>query len=152
MQREQKTSIQDIMQWFHVPLDVAAQKLGICTATIKRTCRQHGIRSWPFRKLRAFRKRKAIIDKGGRLTPSDKSMMDNCMHFLQEVCTEVLVKQPWANEASPSLVPAPSTPVINRYQREIPCSAMHVSSLYQSPATLIDAQIRCTVLSSFMPL
>ena len=37
---------------FDKPLCDVAHELGVCLTFIKKTCRQHGIMRWPFRKVR----------------------------------------------------------------------------------------------------
>ena len=41
----------EIQQHFHLPLEEAAKALGICASVLKRSCRQHGIKRWPYRKV-----------------------------------------------------------------------------------------------------
>jgi len=41
-----------LKKYFHVPLNVAAQKIGVCTTALKQACRKIGIKSWPHRMLK----------------------------------------------------------------------------------------------------
>lgn len=45
---------QEIAPWLHVPLPYAARKIGVCTAILKRACRELGIKRWPYRKVTAL--------------------------------------------------------------------------------------------------
>lgn len=44
-----------LSQRFDKPLDQVAQELGVCLTFLKKACREHGIKRWPFRKIRAQR-------------------------------------------------------------------------------------------------
>lgn len=42
-----------VAETFKLPIVEASAKLGICSATLKRICKEHGIPRWPFRKVSA---------------------------------------------------------------------------------------------------
>ena len=46
-----KLTLADLQGQFGVGLKEAAQSLGVCTTTLKRACRRHGIQRWPRRAL-----------------------------------------------------------------------------------------------------
>ncbi|EFC38340.1 predicted protein [Naegleria gruberi] len=48
---------EQIQQYFHLPLEEAAIKLGCCSSVLKRTCRQLGIKRWPYRRMKSLSKR-----------------------------------------------------------------------------------------------
>ncbi|KAG5176510.1 RWP-RK domain-containing protein [Tribonema minus] len=41
---------------FHLPIVDAAHKLGMCVTALKKICRQHGIKRWPFRQVQSLQK------------------------------------------------------------------------------------------------
>lgn len=54
--RERKggTSIFELAQFFHFPINEAAKQLKICPTVLKKICRRHGLRRWPHRKLQSI--------------------------------------------------------------------------------------------------
>lgn len=54
MQRERtgKLTLRDLAGYFHLPLEIAAEKLNLCPTVIKRICRRDGLKRWPHRKVR----------------------------------------------------------------------------------------------------
>jgi len=42
---------------FHLPMAVVAKKFDVCLTFFKKICRQHGIKRWPYRKLRSLEKK-----------------------------------------------------------------------------------------------
>jgi len=58
---------------FDKPLCDVAKELGVCMTFIKKACRKHGIKRWPFRKVQAIRNRQERIrvkDPAGVQTPT----------------------------------------------------------------------------------
>lgn len=47
-----QTSIQEIARFFHMPINQAGGRLGICPTVLKKICRKHGLSRWPHRKVR----------------------------------------------------------------------------------------------------
>ena len=47
-------SLEELSECMHMPLKMVAQEKGICLTTLKKACRMHGIKRWPFRKLRSI--------------------------------------------------------------------------------------------------
>ena len=54
MQRDRKgqTSIHQLSDYFHLPINVAGRELSICPTVLKKICRRHGLQRWPHRKVR----------------------------------------------------------------------------------------------------
>mmetsp|Transcript_25462 Transcript_25462/g.41908 ORF Transcript_25462/g.41908 Transcript_25462/m.41908 type:complete len:507 (+) Transcript_25462:223-1743(+) len=62
--KEKHVNLEDLVRHFSMPLEKAAKQLGVCPTTLKKLCRQNGIRRWPCRKLRREAK--------NRFQPSDQ--------------------------------------------------------------------------------
>jgi len=50
-------SYEDLEKHFDQPLVEVARKFDVCTTFFKKVCRQHGIKRWPFRKLKSLQRK-----------------------------------------------------------------------------------------------
>ncbi|KAG6616177.1 RWP-RK domain [Phytophthora cinnamomi] len=53
--------VEQLQAVYHLPLKMAAERLGICEAALKRICRRNHIRKWPYRQLSSVRRRIAEL-------------------------------------------------------------------------------------------
>ncbi|KAH3766282.1 hypothetical protein Pelo_1876 [Pelomyxa schiedti] len=44
----------DLRNYFHLPIQVVAGELGVCTTMLKQLCRKNGIQRWPYRKIQSL--------------------------------------------------------------------------------------------------
>jgi len=58
-----------LAQTFHMPIQGAARQLGVGPTTLKKICRAHGIRRWPYRTVRAQRNRAERLRADGVCAP-----------------------------------------------------------------------------------
>jgi hypothetical protein len=63
-------SLADLQSQFGVGLKEAAAALGICTTTLKRACRRHGIQRWPRRALQKVSKALDEMERRGNMPNS----------------------------------------------------------------------------------
>lgn len=56
MQRERtrKLKLRDFIDYFGLPIGEASQKLSLCPTVVKKICRKHGVKRWPYRKVSAL--------------------------------------------------------------------------------------------------
>ena len=50
-QRVKNLTLDDLLPYFEMPIEEAAEKLGCCSSALKRRTRKLGIKRWPYRKL-----------------------------------------------------------------------------------------------------
>eukprot|EP00961_Rhodomonas_salina_P239919 3241196-Rhodomonas_salina.1 len=48
------------MKLFHLPLDEAAEAIGICSTALKNVCRKLGVSRWPYRRVRRSERKREI--------------------------------------------------------------------------------------------
>jgi len=54
----------DVLQnHFHLPMAQVAKKFDVCLTFFKKICRQHGIKRWPYRKLKSLEKKIVTIQE-----------------------------------------------------------------------------------------
>jgi len=82
--------LQNISKFFASPLSKAAQELGTCPATLKRTCRHLGIKRWPYRLMRAVERKQKLLRAGQHLTPTDLMSLRKSEKELIEFRTSIL--------------------------------------------------------------
>ena len=74
-------SLRTISPFFHLPLEEAAEKLGLCRTALKNACRKCGIGRWPFRASGGRVRR----DSFSSLAPSPAQMPDQSTHVVDAV-------------------------------------------------------------------
>ncbi|PKA55621.1 Protein RKD5 [Apostasia shenzhenica] len=63
-ERTGKLHIEDLANYFHLPIAEAARELRICSTALKKICRRHGMARWPHRKV--YPSLSSKIDTDGR--------------------------------------------------------------------------------------
>jgi hypothetical protein len=51
----QAIGMTEVSKHFHLPEKQVAKELGICLTSLKKICRQNGIKRWPYRKVQHIR-------------------------------------------------------------------------------------------------
>ena len=49
-----RITFEELQEHFHMPLAQVARKFGVGTTFMKKKCRKHGIKRWPFRKVNSL--------------------------------------------------------------------------------------------------
>ncbi|KAK3213225.1 hypothetical protein Dsin_017931 [Dipteronia sinensis] len=52
--RSAKLTLQDLAQFFHLPIDKASRMLRLCPTVVKNACRRFGVDRWPYRKINSI--------------------------------------------------------------------------------------------------
>eukprot|EP00170_Pyropia_yezoensis_P005966 contig_24281_g5984 len=78
--KSKNLSISDLMSCFHLPINDAAKQLGTCVTVLKKQCRRHGVKRWPYRKLVSIDK---LIDK----MEKEQTTADDKEYYLHELHT-----------------------------------------------------------------
>ncbi|KAI9191640.1 hypothetical protein LWI28_011287 [Acer negundo] len=52
--RSAKLTLQDLSQFFHLPIDKASRMLRLCPTVVKNACRRFGVDRWPYRKINSI--------------------------------------------------------------------------------------------------
>lgn len=47
-------TLEQLRQYFHLPIVQVSNELGICTTLLKKICRKHKIHRWPYRQVSAM--------------------------------------------------------------------------------------------------
>ena len=148
----------DLSRYFNLTLEEAAVKMNMSTATLKRLCRRHGIRRWPYRKLHAVERRQKILQTGGQLTPSERAVLTNCKEVLEHLRSGPL--------GTVGQVPILDSVIVQRNTDDTrsfqlrhclqfntpPASPVQPDIQLLSPAHRIDEFVRQTVLKLFNPI
>merc|ERR1712137_503794 len=67
---------EDLAKFYHLPINDAAEKLGICSTLLKKLCRKNGISRWPHRKVKSV-----------------EQLIQQCEDHLNEYPNDQLVQQ-----------------------------------------------------------
>jgi len=76
--RKRVFDIADIQATFDRPIDDAAAQFGVCVTVLKKACRAHGIKRWPFRKVQASKRRNksAVLQEVAEVTQKPQRPAD----------------------------------------------------------------------------
>ena len=54
MTTDNQLTIEELSNYFHLPINEVSQELGVCTTVLKKLCRSNGISRWPHRKIKSI--------------------------------------------------------------------------------------------------
>ncbi|XP_071726936.1 uncharacterized protein [Rutidosis leptorrhynchoides] len=62
IQRERtgKLTMRDLVNYFNIPIELAAKEINVCPTVIKKICRKHGLSRWPYRKIKSIEKKISV--------------------------------------------------------------------------------------------
>eukprot|EP00698_Gefionella_okellyi_P025168 TRINITY_DN9109_c0_g1_i1.p1 TRINITY_DN9109_c0_g1~~TRINITY_DN9109_c0_g1_i1.p1 ORF type:complete len:217 (-),score=24.48 TRINITY_DN9109_c0_g1_i1:132-782(-) len=115
-------NIDEVSKTFHLPIKEAAQMFGVCSAVIKRCCRENGVSRWPFRKLRSVQRKLGALPEavvkltnhngtavsaGANADSSSTNMLTQQTHAASEGSQSINFMSAAASEDKPGLIPMP---------------------------------------------
>lgn len=84
--------LEDLQLHFHLPMAEVAKRFGVCTTFFKKVCRTHGIKRWPFRKLKSLQKKITHL----KSFPGNDALDHSKVNHLQQRLEELRKLQPRA--------------------------------------------------------
>jgi hypothetical protein len=69
-------SLEDLSQYFHLPINDVARDLGVCATVLKKICRKNGINRWPHRKIKSVDKMIANLESVQFVSEEEKNKMN----------------------------------------------------------------------------
>ena len=147
-------TIDDIASVLHLNLEAAAKKLNVSVASLKRACRRFCLSRWPYRKLRAVKRRTKMLKSGEHLTPSESTTLERCQqallevretvfsHFSEVPALDTIMEAELRNRPTLTNQPVILDPI------SLP---VQVSLQNVSPALTVDCMVQQTVRRYFLP-
>jgi hypothetical protein len=83
----------EIQQQFHLPLEEAAKALGICSSVLKKTCRHHGIKRWPYRKIKSLNKKKVSLEQSVKTFYNQYHKMKSQLEQVNKERKDILLRE-----------------------------------------------------------
>eukprot|EP01113_Clastostelium_recurvatum_P006255 TRINITY_DN12834_c1_g1_i2.p1 TRINITY_DN12834_c1_g1~~TRINITY_DN12834_c1_g1_i2.p1 ORF type:complete len:219 (+),score=59.92 TRINITY_DN12834_c1_g1_i2:49-705(+) len=67
----QTIGLDQLSQYFHLPINDVAKELGVCATVLKKICRKNGIPRWPHRKIKSLDKMISSLEAAQAKNPED---------------------------------------------------------------------------------
>merc|ERR1712137_272527 len=117
----------DLSSLFHMPINDASAKLGICSTLLKKLCRKNGVTRWPHRKVKSIQLLIEQSEQQLALHPEDLSTQQQLYELKQKL--QVLLQNP--NMKYSDLVskqarkPAPTDKPLKTIKKERVAAKLH---------------------------
>jgi RWP-RK domain len=113
--RINSTSIEpyQLRSLFHVDINTAADKLGVCATTLKKACRRAGLHRWPHRKLQSIARQLLRLGHNGAVLDCDDTKISALRIQYHKIITTqfaTLTDVPQRRPREPAPAPAPPPP------------------------------------------
>ncbi|KAJ0031148.1 hypothetical protein Pint_13716 [Pistacia integerrima] len=89
LQRERtgKLTLEDLRNYFHLPIEEAARRLRLCPTVVKKICRRYGLHRWPYRKIKSLERQ--IQTATPRLNSNDPEERANAKAEIERLRREI---------------------------------------------------------------
>lgn len=82
MSAHKEMNLDELSQYFHLPINEVSQQLGVCTTVLKKICRNNGLERWPHRKIKSI---DGLIDSLQALVASNPSDIDDLLKEIKSL-------------------------------------------------------------------
>ncbi|XXG81719.1 hypothetical protein AAC387_Pa09g2292 [Persea americana] len=94
-QRTVKLKLNDLINYFHLPIQLASKRLGLCSTVLKKICRRNGLKRWPYRKIKSIDKnikslQQSLAATSGQENASVQAEIEKLQHIRGDICAGIL--------------------------------------------------------------
>ncbi|KAK1549334.1 hypothetical protein Q3G72_000329 [Acer saccharum] len=83
--RSARLTLQDLAQFFHLPIDKASRMLRLCPTVVKNACRRFGVDRWPYRKINSIHNQiERLSAKSSSIHPEERAYAQAEIQRLQD--------------------------------------------------------------------
>jgi len=86
-------NLEQLSEYFHMPINDVAKELGVCATVLKKICRRNGIPRWPHRKIKSIDKRVVTLETTMPKTAEEDQRIKQEVNALKER-KQYLMKNP----------------------------------------------------------
>lgn len=93
MSNAHELSLDELAQYFHLPIAEAAKEIGVCATVLKKICRKNNVPRWPHRKIKSINKMIQVLEASlGKNETDDTRIKEEIKILMQH--REFVMKNP----------------------------------------------------------